>query len=164
MKVIQRCLNKEIVFAALLICYMIMAAAVCAADGDGIVGVWNNEERDSRIEIFKCGNKYCGKVVWMDEPVYTDKDTDGRPGEPRVDTKNPDPALRSRPVQGLQILYGFTFAGGNRWTGGKVYDPKSGNTYSGNMTLVTRNQLHLRGYVGISLFGRTATWTRAGGE
>ena len=47
-----------------------------------------------------------------------------------------------------------------RWAGGMIYDPNSGNTYKGTMRLVDRNTLKLRGYIGISLFGRSDTWTR----
>ena len=54
----------------------------------------------------------------------------------------------------------FAFAGKTVWKGGTVYDPKSGKTYSGKMTLVSPNKLDMRGFVGISLFGRTTTWTR----
>jgi uncharacterized protein (DUF2147 family) len=58
----------------------------------------------------------------------------------------------------MEILSGFTYEDG-RWTGGEIYDPKSGKTYSCNMKLKA-NKLEIRGYVGLSLFGRTTTWTR----
>ena len=131
-----------------------------AADGDGVVGVWNSEHHDAKIEIFGCGSKYCGKIVWMDEPRYTAEDKEGRPGDLKLDTKNPDPALRNKTILGLQILNNFTFEGANRWTG-KVYDPESGNTYHATLSLGSADQLHLRGYILIPLLGRTSTWTRA---
>ena len=152
---------KQILFLTLLCVALAATVSGWATEGDGVVGVWNNEKKDARIEIFNCSDKMCGKIVWMDEPYYTLKDKEGKPGDLKLDIRNPDPALRTRIILGLQILSDFTFAGGNRWTGGKVYDPESGNTYSGNMTLVSNNELRLRGYIGISLFGRTTTWTRA---
>ncbi len=57
-------------------------------------------------------------------------------------------------------MTGFRYAGEDRWTGGEIYDPNSGNTYKGTMRLIDRNTLKLRGYIGISLFGRSDTWTR----
>jgi uncharacterized protein (DUF2147 family) len=60
----------------------------------------------------------------------------------------------------LQILRGFTYADDRLWSGGKIYDPKSGNDYSAKMTLVDERNLELRGYVVIPLFGRTEKWTR----
>ncbi len=76
------------------------------------------------------------------------------------DELNPDPALRDRPLLGLTIMDGFTAAGDGRWKSGKIYDPNSGKTYKCKLTLVDANTLELRGYIGISLFGRTETWTR----
>ncbi len=140
---------------------MLSAAAISyAAQGDNILGVWNNEEKDAKIEIFKCSGKYCGKIVWAKEPNYPAGSTEGTPGTPRLDRHNPDAAKRSRPILGLQIMNGFIFAGEDAWKGGTVYDPKSGNTYHGKITLVSPNKLDLRGFVGIPLFGRTTTWTR----
>ena len=159
-----RYLGNKIVVAALLVAASMAAVSSWATEDYGIVGVWNSEDKDARIEIFNCADKVCGKIVWMDEPYYTVKDKEGKPGDLKLDIRNPDPSLRPRTILGLQILNDFTFAGGNRWTGGKVYDPKTGNTYSGAMSLVTNNKLYLRGFVGFSLFGRTTTWTRADNE
>jgi uncharacterized protein (DUF2147 family) len=139
---------------------LMTAASARAASGDEILGVWNNQERDARIEIFKCAKRYCGKIIALNEPNYPADSRDGIPGMPRLDHKNPDPALRSRLVIGLQIVNDFVFAGGDLWKDGTVYDPKKGKSYSGKMTLVSPTQLNLRGFIGISLIGRTAIWTR----
>ena len=157
----MRYLKNEIFVAALLYAAFMATASAWPAEVDGISGVWNSEDRDAMIEIFNCSDKVCGKIVWMDEPYYTVKDKEGKPGDLKLDIKNPDPALRTRTILGLQILRDFQFAGGDRWTGGKVYDPESGRTYSAVMSLVSSNKLHLRGFIGISLFGRTTTWTRS---
>jgi len=130
------------------------------AGADDILGIWNNQEKDAKIDIFKCGDKYCGKIVWLKEPNYPEGSTEGVAGTPKLDNNNPDPALRKTPRLGLPIVHDFVHAGESKWTDGKVYDPKKGKTYSGKMTLVSPNQLDLRGFIGISLIGRTATWTR----
>src|SRR5512143_185985 len=138
---------------------MLMIAVTAFATGSNdILGVWNNEERDAKIKIYKCGDKYCGKVIWLKEPNYPEGSKDGIPGTPRLDHNNPDPSLRKTPIIGLNIVHDFSSAGGHTWFGGTVYDPKNGNTYRGKMTLVSPNQLNLRGFVGIPLFGRTTTW------
>jgi uncharacterized protein (DUF2147 family) len=59
----------------------------------------------------------------------------------------------------MELLKDFTFDGDNVYSGGTVYDPKNGKTYSCKMTL-DGNSLNIRGYIGISLFGRSVTWTR----
>lgn len=148
-------------YIGILLLFMLSAAAISyTAQGDDILGVWNNEEKDGKIEIFKCSGKYCGKIVWAKEPNYPAGSTEGTPGTPRLDHNNPDTAKRSRPILELQIVNDFIFAGENVWKGGTVYDPKSGNIYRGKMTLVSPNELDLRGFIGIPLFGRTTTWTR----
>jgi uncharacterized protein (DUF2147 family) len=130
-----------------------------AAD-NAILGIWDNQEKDAKIEIFKCGDRYCGKIVWLKNPGYPQDSKDGVPGTPKLDHNNPDLALKARPILGLEIMKDFTYAGDSKWVEGKVYDPKKGKTYSGKMTLVSPNQLNLRGFIGISLLGRTTTWTR----
>ncbi len=117
-----------------------------------ILGEWLTAEGTSKIEIYKEGNEFLGRISWLKEPE--------RDGKPRVDDKNPDAAQRNRPLMGLMILRGFSYDGDNEWTGGKIYDPKSGNDYSAKMELIDDHTLHLRGYVLVPLFGRTETWTR----
>jgi uncharacterized protein (DUF2147 family) len=145
--------------AILWLCILSAAAAAYAAQGDDILGVWNNEEKDATIEIFKCSGKYCGKIVSAKEPNYPADSKEGPPGTPRLDHNNPDAAKRSKPIIGLQIVNNFIFSE-NVWKDGSVYDPKNGKTYRGKITLVSPNKLALRGFVGIPLFGRTTTWTR----
>ena len=81
-------------------------------------------------------------------------------GNPKTDPLNPDESLQSRSRMGMIIMYNFEYNSDNEWDNGNIYDPKSGNEYSGTMTLTTKNHLNLRGYVGIPLFGRTSNWSR----
>jgi uncharacterized protein (DUF2147 family) len=145
----------------LLIMSILWVSTTCyAANGDSILGVWNDEEKDAKIEIYTCGEKYCGKIISAKEPNYPPGSREGTPGTPRLDAKNPDAVKRSNPIIGLQIMNDFVFAGEGVWKDGAVYDPKSGNTYHGKMILVSPNKLVMRGFVGIPLFGRSTTWTR----
>jgi uncharacterized protein (DUF2147 family) len=151
---------KKISVFMLIGIFLFLAITSYASSPDDILGVWLNQEKDATIEIFKCGEKYCGKVVWLKDPNYPEGSKEGIPGTPKLDHNSPNPELRKAPVIGLQIVHDFAFAGDNRWKNGKVYDPKNGKTYSGKMTLVSPTELHLRGFIGISLIGRTAVWTR----
>ncbi len=151
---------KKMTVFMLIGIFLFLAITSYASGPDDILGVWLNQEKDANIEIVRCGEKYCGKVVWLKEPNYPPDSKDGIPGTPKLDHKNPNLELRKAPVIGLQIVHDFAFAGDNRWKNGKVYDPKNGKTYSGKMTLVSAHALHLRGFIGISLIGRTAVWTR----
>ena len=120
-------------------------------DGDEILGTWLTDDKRAKIQIFKEGQRYHGKIVWLKEPK------DGS-GNIHKDTKNPDKALRDRPILGITLVSDFVFERG-RWTDGEIYDPDNGKTYDCNMKL-KRNKLEVRGYVGISMFGRTVVWTR----
>jgi len=124
-----------------------------------ILGPWKSDGGDSRLELFKCGEKICGKIVWLKVPNYIDRN-DGPVGKTKVDRKNPDPALRNRPILGLQVIKGFTATGGNRWGNGTCYNPENGKSYKCNMKLASPKRLKLRGYIGISLIGRSFDLTR----
>jgi len=78
------------------------------------------------------------------------------------DFNNPSEALRNRPLCGLEIGSNFKPQDNKRATDGTLYDPKTGKTYRGVMTLDGAD-LKLRGYISTPLFGRTEVWHRAAG-
>lgn len=119
-----------------------------------ILGSWLNEDKDAHILIYEEGGKYFGKLSWLKNPV--DEET----GEPKKDKENPDEALRERTLKGLVILKNFEYDGDGEWDEGSIYDPKNGKTYSCYMELKSMDKLKIRGYIGISLLGRTSYWTR----
>ena len=116
------------------------------------VGTWTNEAKEARFEIYQCGNKMCGKIVWLAEP--------NRDGKPKTDINNPNKKLQSRPVKGLVFLQGFEYDENNKWDDGTIYDPQSGKTYSSYMKVLDKNTLEVKGYIGISVIGRSQIWTR----
>ena len=121
---------------------------------DAIIGSWKNGEGTGIIQIYKNGEKYQGKITWLKET------NDPETGKPKLDKKHPDEKNHSRPVMGLVNMWGFTHTADKEWTGGKIYDPKNGKTYSCKIAMENNNTLKVRGYIGISLIGRTDTWTR----
>ena len=122
-------------------------------EGDKVLGIWLSEEKDGKVEIFKAGNKYMGKLIWSNKMYEVDGVTS------KKDLKNAEEKLRTRNLKDLLLLTDFVFEDGE-WTDGKIYDPKSGKTYSSTMKLQGAT-LNIRGYVGISLLGRTTIWTRS---
>ena len=119
-----------------------------------IEGDWYNEEKDAIIKIYKESNgTLSGKITWMKFP-------NNENGKPKTDPLNDDESLRSRSRMGMKIMYDFTYDRDDEWDDGEIYDPKSGNTYRGTINMVSKNRLNLRGYVGISWFGRTSHWER----
>ncbi len=144
----------------LAVLVLLVLPVLAWADGDQILGVWNTAEGRSRVEVYPCADRYCGRIIWLKEPVYPADDAKGMAGQPKVDRENSDAALRSRPLMGLEILRDFRYED-NQWRGGTIYDPREGKTYSCKITLGDDGKLKVRGYIGISLFGKTTEWTRS---
>jgi uncharacterized protein (DUF2147 family) len=102
---------------------LLTATTAFGAGPSDILGSWKTAGGDSRLEFFRCGEKICGKIVWLKEPAYLDK-KDGPVGTTKVDRKNPNPALRKRPILGLQVMKGLKAKGNNRWGMGPATIPK----------------------------------------
>jgi uncharacterized protein (DUF2147 family) len=120
---------------------------------DDIIGIWlTGGKEPAKIQIYKSGEKFYGKIIWLKNPTEN--------GKQRVDANNPDKEKRGNPIIGLIMLKDFKFDGDDEWKEGDIYDPESGKTYSSYIYLKDKNTLKVRGYVGVSLFGRTETWTK----
>jgi len=133
----------------------IYAISAVAQEADKIVGVWWNDEKTTKIQVEKKDGKYIGTIVYMIPEKYEN-------GEPPKDKENPDSALRSRSLIGLQILKGFVYnPKKEEWQEGTIYDPKSGNTYDCYAWMESDDLLKLKGYIGgIRWLGRSSEWYR----
>lgn len=138
--------------AILFIIWISSVAHPVAADD--ITGTWLTPGDDAaKISIYKSGGKYYGKITWLQVPVKN--------GKPRVDENNADVSRRNDPIIGMVLVKDFVWdPEDEEWDSGRVYDPKSGNTYSGYLKLIDKDRLKLRGFIGISLIGRTEYWAR----
>jgi uncharacterized protein (DUF2147 family) len=137
--------------AAALISILVQANLSCAADHFTAVGIWKNE--DATFEIFENQGKLSGRIVALKDPQTPE-------GKEKTDIHNPDPSKRERPIVGLVFMSGFSRKSDTHWEDGTIYDPKTGNTYSGSMELEGPETIKVRGFIGISLIGRTDVWTR----
>lgn len=118
-----------------------------------IEGVWLSADGTGWIEIELSPEGPVGRIAGApDDPDHE------RPSD--LDELNPDPALRDQPLLGMTIMDGFTSGSDGRWKNGRIYDPNSGKTYKCKLTQIDSDTLELRGYIGISLLGRTERWTR----
>jgi uncharacterized protein (DUF2147 family) len=138
---------KKIIFSMIF-----MLAPLAAAFAQDVVGKWKLEDGTAIVEVYKSGDAYNGKIVWLEKPTEAD-------GSPAVDNNNPDKALRSRKLIGLNMLSGLKKNGGE-YTGGTIYDPGNGKTYNCSMkvegdVLKVRGSLDKKG-----LLGRTMDWYR----
>lgn len=135
-----------------LIFILMFTLPVFSQNRDAVLGKWLNVSGEGQIMIYKKGNEYFGKLVWLKSP-------NDEKGNPKLDIKNPEISLKTRPVSGLEILKNFSYGDGI-WEDGSIYDPKTGKTYSCKMSMVSSDKLDIRGFVGFSILGRTETWTR----
>jgi uncharacterized protein (DUF2147 family) len=119
------------------------------------LGTWATANDESHVKIEQCGGALCGTITWLKKPL-------GANGKPAIDSKNPDPNLRGRPLLGRPLLSGFEHSSNdaNLWVSGRIYDPGDGRTYSCKLTVIDAETLNVRGYVGFSFLGKTQTWTR----
>lgn len=130
-----------------------LVAPIAAAFAQEVIGKWKLEDGSAIVEVYKSGDDFNGKIVWLEKP------TDAN-GNPTADKNNPDKALQSRQLIGLNMLSGLKEAGKNEYSGGKIYDPGNGKTYYCSMTvqgevLKVRGSLDKKG-----LLGRTMDWFR----
>ena len=139
---------KKIVLT--IISVMLAASAAFAQD---VIGKWKLDDGTAIVEVYKNGDAYNGKIVWLEEPTDAD-------GTPAKDNNNPDPALRTRELIGLNMLSGLKKTAQNEYSGGKIYDPGNGKTYNCSMK-VEGNVLKVRGSLDKrGLIGRTMDWFR----
>jgi len=130
----------------------ILFSTLAWAEKTDVEGRWLTQEGDGWIMIQIVGDSLEGSVAGSPDPKQRE--------EREFDDRNPDPNLRTRRLEGLTIMTGFSYDGDGRWSGGTVYDPNSGKTYKCTVKQLDTDTLKIRGYIGISLFGRSETWTR----
>jgi uncharacterized protein (DUF2147 family) len=134
----------KLIYCSLALFILSSFAFAQANDADKILGIYWSPKKDAKIEIFKRSGKYYGKFIWSSTP--------------RKDTKNPKASLRSRALVGIEFLTSFSYQD-DSYTNGEIYDPESGKTYNCKMTLHGKD-IKARGYVGLSMFGRTEIFER----
>ncbi|CAM8646053.1 MULTISPECIES: DUF2147 domain-containing protein [Sphingobium] len=121
-------------------------AAMPAQAAQPVTGRWATVDGKAIVQIAPCGGDVCGRIEKIVKPT---------PGRPHTDIKNPDPALRSKPLVGLALLSGFEDAG-DHWKG-TIYDPESGKSYTSKLTRNGNGTLKVQGC--IAFFCKTQTWT-----
>ena len=132
-------------------------AASPLSSAPDIRGLWvDSRERDKQavaVWIDECDGRLCGHIYWLKKPLSA-------VAPPKRDRPNPNVLLRARPRCGLRIMSGFRRLTENTWGEGEIYNPGSGQTYQGNLSLGSDGTLGVRGFVGISVFGKTIEWVR----
>jgi uncharacterized protein (DUF2147 family) len=139
----------RVILILFIIPFLFVAQLSFASRQDNeILGKWISENKDVVIDISRCGDNFCGDVVWT------------KRGASATDERNPNPGLRSRPIFGLRIVSDLAYKGQSMWKG-NIYNPQNGSTYKAELRPISANRLSMRGYIGTPIFGKTLLWTRA---
>jgi len=133
---------------------LILLIITNSINSQSIFGKWystNDEtgEIDSVIEVYKKQEKAFGKIIEIKNSERKNAVCD------LCKDKN-----KNKPILGLNILNGLE-KDGEEWSGGTILDPRNGNVYKCFIQLVQQDKLKIRGYFGLSIFGKTAYWQRA---
>jgi uncharacterized protein (DUF2147 family) len=142
---------------------LIIAATAALASMSAIaavspVGLWktiddNTGKVRSIVRITQSNGEYKGTI----EKLFRSPDQEQNP----VCTKCSD-ARKGKPIIGMTILTGLRADGDDEFAGGEIVDPENGKTYSSKLTLdEDGRKLEMRGFIGVSLIGRSQTWVRA---
>jgi uncharacterized protein (DUF2147 family) len=110
----------------------------------GVAGVWIDHTGQGAVEILPCGERVCGRVVWLRNPEHKSKS--------------------GRLICGTQILGDLRARSNNTWESGWIYNPEDEERFSAEIKLKNENTLLVTGYLGIKLLGETYTWKRATSE
>lgn len=139
---------------------LLTLAGAHADEKTALLGTWITQGGESRVEITQAADgTFVGRIIWLAELNFPPEDSEA--GKPKHDCHNPDSARQSTPIIGLEILKGFIYGSGGTWSGGTIYDPKIGKTYKCKISLAEEGKkLNVRGFLGISLIGRTEIWER----
>lgn len=137
---------------ALVLALGLTLAAAPALAADPVEGDWLTQTGTGKVRIAPCAGKadrLCGAIFWLKNPA----------DQKATDVNNPEAKLRSRPILGLPMLYGFKAAGPGRWTGGKIYDPQTGKTYDSKLSINPNGTLKVEGCVAVIC--QAQTWKRS---
>ncbi len=136
-------MTRTAVWLALSLAAVVWTGPVLAEGALDPSGVWLTESGTSKVRIARCGGGYCGTLVSV--------------GGPGLDSNNPDPALKTRKLVGVQILQATSPSGGGY--SGNLYNPTDGKTYSGSLTPKGPDRVEVAGCV-LRVLCKSQTWTR----
>ena len=137
------------ILPTLTLLFLAITLTPATANSSPLEGYWLTENERSVIKVKQCdGDSLCGFIYWIIE------------GGMQTDSNNPDPALRSDAMCALKIMWGFAQKSESKWGNGIIYKADDGDTYSAKLKLMEDGRLKLRGYMGVSLFGKTQYWSR----
>ena len=153
--------DKIIFMKSLILVSIISITAVFKTiaqnNSDVIVGRWLSADKTIEVEIYKCGNEYNGKIIWLD-----DSNDKSRSMNTRIDKHNPNPDLRTRKLIGLVVLDHLVYNKEQKdWEGGKIYNPHAGKQLDAKAWLTNNGYLEVRDFIGVEFLGKDLRFKKA---
>ena len=108
-----------------------------------VTGIWIDHTGQGAVEITPCGQRICGRVVWLKDPKHKSRS--------------------GKPICGTQVLGDLQRQTANSWEAGWIYNPEDEERFSAALKLANADTLLVTGYLGIKLLGETFTWKRSSG-
>ena len=126
--------------------------AQCAADR--ICGRWESDTKNLIVEVYRQDNTYKARIVWFNAG-------DENKMKEWADTNNPDKALRTRKILGLDVLNSLQYEpGSDSYEDGMVYDAMHGHEWNASAYINKQGQLNVKGYWHFKFTGKTMTFIR----
>ena len=138
-------------FTIAIVTALLAAPSARAQSAENAAGTWLTQAGDARVRVSNCGSGICGVIVGLKDPI------DPATGKPQVDDKNPNPALKKRPMIGLPLFSGMRPTGPGKWSG-QIYNADDGSTYASKVSVTGPDTLRVEGCVGALCGGEN--WTR----
>jgi len=133
--------SSRLAFGTILGLVMLAGGAAAQNTAPDVTGVWIDHTGQGAVEITACGNRVCGRVVWLQNPNHKSRS--------------------GKRICGTQILGDLQRQSNNAWEAGWIYNPEDEERFSAALRLANANTLLVTGYLGIKLLGETFTWKRA---
>lgn len=138
----------------LLILSCLLSNGATPPNGDRILGKWVSSEKNLVVQVYKSGDRFRGKITWY-------KDDPAKAMDEWTDKHNPDPALRSRKILGMDVLRDLKYdPKDDVWEDGMIYEAKTGKEYNASAYIDKQGILRVKGYWHLKIFGKTMTFRR----
>ncbi len=135
--------SSRVACGMLLLLTLLARGAAAQAPAADVTGLWIDHTGQGAVEIASCGDRICGRVVWLKNPSHKSKS--------------------GKLICGTQILGDLQRHPNNEWESGWIYNPEDEERFSAALKLANANTLIVTGYLGIKLLGETFTWKRSTG-
>lgn len=150
-------MNKTYLLICMTISFLVCTQALFGQTNKNEIlnGVWKSTEKDLKVLVYNRGDVVYAKLIGFPYDHKTKKSMNDC-----LDYLNPDAKLRKRSWLDILILTGLKSVSKNKWSGGEIYNPHDGKTWSASVTLINYDYLEVRGYWGIALFGKSMFFKR----